>query len=45
MRSPENLNAMARTDFVDRSPLTRDALAFAAQRHEGQTRDWDDGIV
>jgi (p)ppGpp synthase/HD superfamily hydrolase len=42
MRSPENLNAMARTDFVDRSPLTRDALAFAAQRHEGQTRDWDD---
>jgi len=29
---------MARTDFVERSPLTRDALAFAAQWHEGQTR-------
>ena len=33
---------MARTDFVDRSPLTRDALAFAATCHEGQTRDLDD---
>ena len=33
---------MARTDFVDRSPLTRDALAFAADCHEGQTRDQDD---
>jgi len=33
---------MARTDFVERSPLTRDALAFAADRHEGQTRDLDD---
>jgi (p)ppGpp synthase/HD superfamily hydrolase len=30
---------MARTDFVERSPLTRDALAFAADRHAGQTRD------
>jgi (p)ppGpp synthase/HD superfamily hydrolase len=30
---------MARTDFVERSPLTRNALAFAAQSHEGQTRD------
>ena len=29
---------MARTDFVERSPLTRDALAFAARWHEGQTR-------
>jgi (p)ppGpp synthase/HD superfamily hydrolase len=29
---------MARTDFVKRSPLTRDALAFAARWHEGQTR-------
>jgi (p)ppGpp synthase/HD superfamily hydrolase len=38
----ENLIAMARTDFVDRSPLTRDALAFAASHHEGQTRDLDD---
>jgi (p)ppGpp synthase/HD superfamily hydrolase len=38
----ENLTAMARTDFVDRSPLTRDALAFAASHHEGQTRDLDD---
>ena len=32
---------MARTDFVERSPLTRDALAFADQRHAGQTRDLD----
>jgi (p)ppGpp synthase/HD superfamily hydrolase len=38
----ENLKAMARTDFVDRSPLTRGALAFAASHHEGQTRDLDD---
>jgi (p)ppGpp synthase/HD superfamily hydrolase len=30
---------MARTDFVERSPLTRDALDFAASRHAGQTRD------
>jgi (p)ppGpp synthase/HD superfamily hydrolase len=30
---------MARTDFVERSPLTRDALAFAAERHAGQSRD------
>ena len=37
----EKLTAMARTDFVDRSPLTRDALAFAARWHEGQTRDTD----
>jgi (p)ppGpp synthase/HD superfamily hydrolase len=35
----ETLLAMARTDFVERSPLTREALAFAALRHEGQTRD------
>jgi (p)ppGpp synthase/HD superfamily hydrolase len=35
----ETLLAMGRTDFVERSPLTRDALAFAALRHEGQTRD------
>jgi (p)ppGpp synthase/HD superfamily hydrolase len=41
MDGPENLTAMARTDFVDRSPLTRDALAFAARWHEGQTRDTD----
>jgi (p)ppGpp synthase/HD superfamily hydrolase len=33
---------MPRTDFVERSPLTRDALAFAHQRHAGQTRDLDD---
>jgi (p)ppGpp synthase/HD superfamily hydrolase len=33
---------MARTDFVERSPLTRDALAFASKRHAGQTRDLDD---
>jgi (p)ppGpp synthase/HD superfamily hydrolase len=30
---------MARTDFVEGLPLTRDALAFAADRHAGQTRD------
>lgn len=34
-------DAMARTDFVERSPLTRDALAFAADRHAGQVRDLD----
>jgi (p)ppGpp synthase/HD superfamily hydrolase len=33
---------MARTDFVERSPITRDALAFANARHAGQTRDLDD---
>ena len=33
---------MARTDFVERSPLTRDALAFASARHAGQIRDLDD---
>jgi (p)ppGpp synthase/HD superfamily hydrolase len=32
---------MARTDFVERSPLTRDALAFADRWHAGQTRDTD----
>jgi (p)ppGpp synthase/HD superfamily hydrolase len=31
---------MARTDFVEGSPLTRDALAFAADHHSGQTRDF-----
>jgi (p)ppGpp synthase/HD superfamily hydrolase len=41
MDGPETLMTMARTDFVDRSPLTRDALAFAARWHEGQTRDTD----
>ena len=40
--APETLIAMARTDFVERSPLTRDALAFAATCHAGQTRDADD---
>jgi (p)ppGpp synthase/HD superfamily hydrolase len=39
MHLRETLQAMARTDFIERSPLTRDALAFAARRHEGQTRD------
>jgi (p)ppGpp synthase/HD superfamily hydrolase len=33
---------MARTDFVERSPLTRDALIFADEHHAGQTRDFDD---
>ena len=37
----ETLIGMARTDFVERSPLTRDALTFAADCHEGQTRDID----
>lgn len=32
---------MGRTDFVERSPLTRDALSFAHARHAGQTRDLD----
>jgi (p)ppGpp synthase/HD superfamily hydrolase len=35
----ETLQAMARSDFIQRSPLTRQALAFAARRHAGQTRD------
>jgi (p)ppGpp synthase/HD superfamily hydrolase len=38
----ETISAMARTDFVERSPLTRDALLFADKRHAGQTRDLDD---
>jgi (p)ppGpp synthase/HD superfamily hydrolase len=38
----ETISAMARTDFVQRSPLTRDALAFADNRHAGQTRDIGD---
>jgi (p)ppGpp synthase/HD superfamily hydrolase len=38
----ETLFPMPRTDFVQRSPLTRDALAFAQERHAGQTRDLDD---
>jgi (p)ppGpp synthase/HD superfamily hydrolase len=42
MDGPETLLTMARTDFVERSPLTRDALTFADQRHAGQTRDVDD---
>jgi (p)ppGpp synthase/HD superfamily hydrolase len=33
---------MSRTDFVERSPLTRDALAYAAASHSGQTREIDD---
>jgi (p)ppGpp synthase/HD superfamily hydrolase len=42
MDGPETLLTMARTDFVERSPLTRDALVFADERHAGQTRDVDD---
>jgi (p)ppGpp synthase/HD superfamily hydrolase len=34
---------MPRIDFVERSPLTREALDFAASHHAGQTRD-DGGI-
>jgi (p)ppGpp synthase/HD superfamily hydrolase len=41
MGAPETLHAMARTDFVERSPLTRDALDFARRWHAGQTRDID----
>jgi (p)ppGpp synthase/HD superfamily hydrolase len=37
----ETLFTMPRTDFVQRSPLTRDALAFAQERHAGQMRDLD----
>jgi (p)ppGpp synthase/HD superfamily hydrolase len=32
---------MPRIDFVERSPLTRDALEFARRWHAGQTRDID----
>jgi (p)ppGpp synthase/HD superfamily hydrolase len=39
MHGRETLNPMARTDFVEQSPLTRDALNFAASMHAGQTRD------
>lgn len=38
----DSLESMARTDFVERSPLTRDALEFASTRHAGQKRT--DGI-
>jgi (p)ppGpp synthase/HD superfamily hydrolase len=38
----ETISTMARTAFVERSPLTRDALAFADERHAGQTRGIDD---
>jgi (p)ppGpp synthase/HD superfamily hydrolase len=37
----ESLEVMARTGFIERSPVTRDALAFASSRHAGQTRDLD----
>ena len=33
---------MARTAFIERSPLTRNALAFADEHHAGQTRDVDE---
>jgi (p)ppGpp synthase/HD superfamily hydrolase len=42
MDGPETELLMGRTDFVKQSPLTRDALAFANERHAGQTRDLDD---
>ena len=41
MAAFDTQNSMGRTDFIERSPLTRDALAFAADRHAGQTRDID----
>jgi (p)ppGpp synthase/HD superfamily hydrolase len=31
----------SRSDFIARSPLTREALVFAEGRHSGQTRDLD----
>jgi (p)ppGpp synthase/HD superfamily hydrolase len=41
MPGSETLLAMPRTDFIEHSPLTRDALAFAATCHEGQVREID----
>jgi (p)ppGpp synthase/HD superfamily hydrolase len=41
MDGRETLRAMARADFVERSPLIQDALDFATSHHEGQTRDND----
>ena len=38
MDGTDSLEVMARTDFVERSPLTRDALEFASTRHAGQKR-------
>ena len=35
---------MARTDFGQSSPLTREALDFAASHHAGQTRDDGNGL-
>ena len=40
----ETLLVMARSDFVERSPLTREALSFADERHAGQTREIDGDI-
>jgi (p)ppGpp synthase/HD superfamily hydrolase len=37
----ETLKSMGRTGFLERSPLTRGALEFAANRHAGQTRNGD----
>jgi (p)ppGpp synthase/HD superfamily hydrolase len=42
MDAPDTHPVMGRTDFVKQSPVTRDALAFANERHAGQTRDLDD---
>ena len=35
---------MAGTDFVERSPLTQRAVAFAERHHAHQTRDLDDAV-
>jgi (p)ppGpp synthase/HD superfamily hydrolase len=35
---------MARTDFVERSPLTRTALEFAERQHAAQTREVDGDV-
>jgi (p)ppGpp synthase/HD superfamily hydrolase len=37
----ETLTAMARTDFVERSPLTQRALEFVETHHADQTRELD----
>ena len=42
MERLEDELAAPRARFIQRSPLTRDALAYAEGRHSGQTRDLDD---
>ena len=42
MKDPSIPLPSAPASFIERSPLTREALAFAEGRHSGQTRDLDD---